>query len=184
MEEDWYADRIRLRQLLQIHPDWSHRTCATEIGRSVGWVKKWTKRLRAAAPDDDHIVRGQPRRRKRPPPPWDPRVVERILEIRDAPPEHLRRTPGPKAILYYLHRDADLQALDVLLPRSTRTIWRILTQHGRILHAARPTHEPVDRPAPLSWSATGPATGWRQPCRACRCWIAPYPASTAGSPAL
>jgi hypothetical protein len=152
MEEDWYADRIRLRQLLQAHPGWSHRACAAEIGRSLGWIKKWTKRLRAAAPDDDCVLRGQSRARKHPPPPWDARVIARILEIRDQPPEHLRRTPGPKAILYYLQRDADLPALGVLLPRSTRTVWRILSQNGRILRPARPTHEPVDRPAPLtSW---------------------------------
>jgi hypothetical protein len=73
-------------------------------------------------------------------------------QIRDQPPENLRRTPGPKAILYYLQRDTDLKALDVRLPRSTRTIWRILTQHGRIAHPARPPHEPVDRADPLtSW---------------------------------
>jgi hypothetical protein len=150
MEEDWYADRIRLRQLRQAHPDWSHRACATEIGRSLGWVTKWTKRVRMAAPDDDQVVHGQSRRRKHPPPPWDPRIVDRILEIRDHPPEHLRRTPGPKAILYYLQRDTDLKALDVRLPRSTRTIWRILTQHGRIAHPARPPHEPVDRADPLT----------------------------------
>jgi hypothetical protein len=150
MEEAWFADRIRLRHLLRTHPGWSHRARAAEIGRSVGWVKKWTKRLRAAAPDDDDVLRGLSRRRKHPPPPWDDRVIDRILEIRDQPPEHLRRTPGPKAILYYLQRDADLQALGVPLPRSTRTIWRILSQNGRILHPARPRHEPVDRPAPLS----------------------------------
>jgi hypothetical protein len=118
----------------------------------VGWVNKWTKRVRMAAPDDDQVLHGQSRRRKHPPPPWDPRIVDRILEIRDQPPEHLRRTPGPRAILYYLARDAELQALGVRLPRSTRTIWRILTQHGRILHPAQRTHEPVDRPDPLtSW---------------------------------
>jgi hypothetical protein len=152
MEEDWYADRIRLRQLLRDHPDRSHRAHADAIGRSLGWVKKWTRRLRAAAPDDDEVVRGQSRARKHPPPPWDPRVVYRILEIRDQPPENLRRIPGPRAILYYLQRDADLQALGVPLPRSTRTIWRLLTQHGRIVHLPRPPHEAVERPDPLtSW---------------------------------
>jgi len=150
MEEEWYADRTRLRQLLRDHPDWSHRACAAEIGRSLGWVKKWTRRLRAAALGDDGVLRGQSRARKRPPPPWDPRVIDRILEVRDRPPENLRRTPGPKAILYYLERDAELQALGLALPRGGRTIWRILTQHGRIAPPARPTHEPVERPDPLS----------------------------------
>jgi Integrase core domain len=37
-------------------------------------------------------------------------------------------------------------------PRSTRTIWRILTRHGRIAHRRTPDHHPVERPLPLtSW---------------------------------
>ena len=49
MEEQWYADRSQLRTLLQDHPDWSTATLAAELGRSVGWVKKWKRRLRAKA---------------------------------------------------------------------------------------------------------------------------------------
>lgn len=87
-----------------------------------------------------------------PRPPGIPASSTASSQIREQPPEHLRRTPGPKAILSYLHRDADLRALDGPLPRSTRTIWRILTQHGRIPHPSPPAHEPVDRPDPLtSW---------------------------------
>ena len=93
MEEDWYADRIRLRQLLRAHPTWSHRAHADEIGRSVGWVKKWTKRVRAA-PDDDQVVHGQSRARKHPPPPWDPRVIDRILPDPRAAPGAPAAHPG------------------------------------------------------------------------------------------
>ncbi len=32
-------------------------------------------------------------------------VIDRLLELRDDPPEGLGRTPGPKALLYYLNRD-------------------------------------------------------------------------------
>jgi len=46
--------------------------------------------------------------------------------MRDEPPEGLQRTPGPKAILYYLPRDEQLQG--ERLPRSSRTIYRILQQ--------------------------------------------------------
>ena len=81
--------------------------------------------------------------------PWDERVVQRLLAIRDQPPDNLRRTPGPLAILYYLHRDAPLQAAAVPLPRCQRTIWRILTTAGRIAHSARPECDPVERPEPL-----------------------------------
>jgi hypothetical protein len=36
------------------------------------------------------------------------------------------------------------------VPRSTRTVWRILVQHGRIVRVPRPVHEPVERPAPMT----------------------------------
>ncbi len=50
-----------------------------------------------------------------------PRIIQRIVEIREHPPENLQRTPGPRAILNYLHRDQELQAQRLPLPRSTRT---------------------------------------------------------------
>ena len=139
MEEQWYADRCRLREAQHAHPDWSKRRLADELGRSLGWVKKWRRRLR-----------GQPRARQHPPPPLDPVVVERILAIRDAPPANLQRVPGPKAILYYLPQDVTLAERGARLPRSTRTVWRILRRHGRIARRTPHGHEPVDRPPPLT----------------------------------
>jgi hypothetical protein len=76
--------------------------------------------------------------------------VDRILAIRDTPPDHLQRTPGPEAILYYLGRDADLAAAGLRLPRSTRTVWQILRQHGRIASPGEHRHTPVERPAPMT----------------------------------
>src|SRR3712207_6737601 len=102
MEAHWLADRTTLRTLLRTHPQWSVRDFAEAIGRSRGWVKKWRRRLRGAASDDDAVLHSRSRARKHPPPPLDPRVIDRLLEIRDQPPDHLQRTPGPKTILYYL----------------------------------------------------------------------------------
>src|SRR5260370_31564133 len=116
---------------------------------SVGWVKKWKQRLRAAGPQDEGVVHSRSRARTHPPERVDERVVECVLSIRDQPPEGLRRTPGPKAILYYLPRDAELAAAGLRLPTSTRTIWRLLRQHGRILPRCPRHHEPLERPAPL-----------------------------------
>ncbi len=36
---------------------------------------------------------------------WDERVIKQIVEMRFAPPENLKRVPGPRALLYYLPRD-------------------------------------------------------------------------------
>jgi hypothetical protein len=150
MQAQWVADRRRLRTLLATQPEWTLPDFASAIGRSLGWVKKWVKRLRAAAPDDDTVL--QSRSRARATPPLSRLVIDRILAIRDEPPQNLKRVPGPKAILYYLQQEATTTLAGELLPRSTRTIWRILRQHQRILDPPFRTRRPVERPEPLvSW---------------------------------
>jgi hypothetical protein len=72
-----------------------------------------------------------------------------VIEIRTSPPENLQRTPGPRTILYYLKRDADLQAQGIVPPTSTRTIWKILRQLGYILDPPEHTHKPLPPLEPL-----------------------------------
>jgi hypothetical protein len=106
--------------------------------------------LREAPPGDATVLFGLPRGRKTPFPAPDAQLEERILAIRDAPPENLKRVPGPRAILYYLARDPEGQGRRETLPRSTRTIWRILRRHGRIVpRPRRRPHEPLERATPL-----------------------------------
>jgi hypothetical protein len=99
-EADLVADRARLRKLLYEHPAWPRQEYADLIGRSPGWVKKWMKRLREAAPTDEAVLWSRSSARKHPPPRTSPEAIECILEIRDDPPENLQRTPGPQAIRY------------------------------------------------------------------------------------
>jgi hypothetical protein len=150
MEEQLYADRAALRRLRQTHPQWTQHDLATHLGRSLAWVKKWVRRLEAAPPDDPGVLWSHSRAHRTPYHRWDAAVVARILEIRDQPPEGLRRVPGPRAILYYLHRDPELRERGLALPRSTRTIWRILDHNDRIVRTRRPDHAPLERPAPLT----------------------------------
>jgi hypothetical protein len=149
MQERWIADRAMLQQLIQKHPEWTQQELADWIGRSLGWVKKWVKRLREVPPGDARVLFGKPFGRKTPYAQTDPEVEERILSIRDAPPEHLKRTPGPRAILYDLPRDPQLQHRTETLPRSTRTIWKILQRNDRIAHEKRRKRKPVERPLAL-----------------------------------
>jgi hypothetical protein len=149
-EVQWIADRTLLRSLLRAQPSWTHQDLADATHRSRGWVKKWIARLRAAPPGDEQVLHSRSRVRKQPLPGFDPRVVDRLLDIRDSPPEHLQRTPGPKAILYYLARDVELQAANLRVPCSTRTVWQILRQHGRIPLPGERRHTPVERPAPMT----------------------------------
>ncbi len=107
MEADWVAKRSLLRHLITLHPTWTVSDFATCLGHSESWVKKWRKRFREADPDDPTILLSHSRARKTPPPSTSPEVIQRILELRDSPPEHLQRVPGPKALLYYLPRHAE-----------------------------------------------------------------------------
>jgi transposase InsO family protein len=149
-QEQWIADRAILQRLLQLHPEWTQQELANWIGRSVGWVKKWKKRLREAPPGDATVLLGKPSGHKTPYPQIDPLVEERVLAIRDTPPENLKRTPGPRAILYYLPRDPHLQHHKEALPRSTRTIWKILRRNDRISQQKRQKpKKPAERLQPL-----------------------------------
>jgi hypothetical protein len=78
-----------------------------------------------------------------------PAVVQRILEMRLAPPENLQRIPGPEAILYYLHRDPALKDAGLRLPRSQTPIWKILRQAGCM------AQEPHRKPKPLELRQPG-----------------------------
>ncbi|BCL84559.1 transposase [Ktedonobacteria bacterium brp13] len=155
MSTSYYADRINLYFLLQQHPDWNQQEYADALHRSKSWVGKWHIRLQRVPNGDlqalHQVALGQSRARKQPPERIAPEIEAEILAIRDEPPEGLRRTPGPKAILYYLPRRLTLWQSHLRLPTSTRTVYEILKRNQRI--APRPRRpEPLDlpRPAPLS----------------------------------
>lgn len=150
MEEQWVADRQHLRHLLTTRPEWKHQDLVDATGRSLGWVKKWMKRLRDTPADDVESLRSRSCARKTPPSRISEAVISRILEIRDHPPQGLGRIPGPKAILYYLQQDAVTSLAGERLPRSTRTIWLILRQHQRIRLTPTRTRAPTERAEPLS----------------------------------
>jgi hypothetical protein len=154
MTTSYYADRINLFHLMRLHPDWTQEQFAQAVGRSKSWVYKWQSRLRSVSAGDDgalhEIAQGQSHARKHPAERVDPRIEALILAIRDEPPEGLRRTPGPKAILYYLPRQITLWESGLRLPTSTRTIHQILERNQRIVHRMPRAPQP-DRPreAPL-----------------------------------
>jgi hypothetical protein len=110
MEAQWQADRALLRRIMQPQPQWTQQDYAESIGRSIAWVKKWMQRLRAALPDDLAVLRSQSPVRKHLPPKLHQVVIDRLLEIRSAPPAPLHRIPGPKTIRYYLEQDPELRA--------------------------------------------------------------------------
>jgi len=149
MEAQWVTQRAMLRHLALQHPQWTRPQLAQACGASVSFVKKWLKRFGETDPNDLQVLFSRSRARHTPPPPPDLRLVQRIIEIRTTPPENLQRTPGPRTILYYLKRDADLAAQGIVAPRSTRTIWKILRTLGLILDPAERTRKPLEPCEPL-----------------------------------
>src|SRR5258708_16732241 len=153
MNAQYVADRSLLRALWHQHPEWTNPTLAQATGRPLAWVKQWKARLRAP-PDDADVIWGRTRASAAASA-CAPHVIEQILAIRDTPPEHRQRTPGPRAIRSYLPRSPDVQG--ERLPRSTRTMWKILL--GRSCapmtgspsaHAARTVHRRV----PSRWCSS------------------------------
>ncbi len=142
-------DRALLRDLLQKTPQASPRELAQATGRSISWVKKWRKRLTKGDPHDPSVLCSRSRAHHASYFRWDERVIRRIVEMRFAPPENLKRVPGPRALLYYLPRDPELQGAQVPLPRSSRTIWKILHTTGCLLPRSKEPPHPNDLREPL-----------------------------------
>lgn len=149
MEEEWMRDRALLRDLLRHHPQTSPQELAHMTRRSVSWVKKWRQRLTTGDQEDPSVLCSRSRAHHAPYFRWDRRVIQQIVEVRVAPPEHLQRVPGPRALLYYLPRDSLLQAARLPLPRSSRTIWKILHTTGCLVPRPKEPPHPNDLRQPL-----------------------------------
>ncbi len=149
VEALWVGQRAHLRHLLQLHPDWTLQQVADAVGCSTSMVSKWKRRFAQGSPEDVSKLFSRSRARLHPPARLDREVVNRVLEIRLFPPDHLRRTPGSCAIRYYLHRDPELLASGKRLPRSTRTIWRLLDEAYLIERELPRRHAPLPPCEPL-----------------------------------
>lgn len=149
MEQQWVCQRAHLRALLHLYPDWSQQQLADAVGCSKSMVNTWKKRF---AEDDSRrtsLLFSRSRAAHHHPPRIAQEVVERIIEMRLSPPENLKRTPGPKALLYYLSRDESLHSYGFRLPTSTRTVWQILDQAGLIERASPRNRSPLPLQEPL-----------------------------------
>jgi len=148
MEAVWELERMKLFQLEREHPDWSSLRLAETIGHSPSWVKKWCKRFRQAQPFSLATFQSQSRAPKTHAKQLADVVRDTILSLRDQLKTVYRRVVGAKTILYHLQRDPLLQQQVDFIPRSSRTIWQVLKDGGRIPTRIRDYH-PVERPAPM-----------------------------------
>ncbi len=146
MESEWELDRIRLFQVWQEHGEWTKTRLGHELKRSLSWVKKWLKRFGEAERPSLEMFKSQSRAPHHRPRQIVRAVRDAILDLRDQLREKYGRVVGPKTILYHLNIDASLKPLYV--PQSTRTIWQVLKDGGRIPTRLR-EHYPLQRPEPM-----------------------------------
>ena len=146
MESEWELDRIRLFQAWQAHRDWTLVRLGHELNRSLSWVKKWLKRFREVKQPTLEMFKSHSRAPLHRPRQLIRAVRDAILDLRDQLREKYGRVVGPKTILYHLNKDPTLKA--VYVPQSTRTIWQVLKDGGRIPTRFR-EHYPLERPEPM-----------------------------------
>ena len=48
-ETSWILERIKLYELMKVHPEWSLRRYARELQHDLQWVRRWAARIRSAA---------------------------------------------------------------------------------------------------------------------------------------
>jgi transposase InsO family protein len=152
-ELSWQLDRANLRYLHAQHPGWSKPRLATEVHRSLSFVKKWLKRFASATPNDPKVLWSKSRapHHRRQPKRIEPVLASRILALRDEPPQDLHRLPGPRTLAYFLNQDPILAQAGIPTPVSTRLIYRVLNLFGRIVRPKAPKHlPPQERPDPLT----------------------------------
>lgn len=147
MNNQALIDRTLFYHLWQKHPDWSPRQFANTLKRPLDWVREWSERFREDTFTPALLIDRSHTSPDTSPHTTSQEVMETILDLRDHPPASLRRVPGPKAILSYLKQAEHLA--ETCVPRSTRTIWRILATAGRIISTMREHQERQDRPGPM-----------------------------------
>ena len=148
-EITWVTKRVLLYSYWKEDPRERPEELAKLVKASISWVKKWLKRFKENLSNDPKVFFGLSRARKTPTKKVMKEVEQAIIDIREAPPDNLRRLPGPRTILYYLHRDETLKKSGLYLPKSTRTIWQILDKHQKIYRPSKPKPRPEDPVEPM-----------------------------------
>ena len=151
-EADLVADRARLRKRLYEHPAWPRQEYADLIGRSLGWVKKWMKRLREAAPTDEAVERESLLYPQAPTASHQPGSHRAHFGDQRSPTRELTahaRSSGDPLLASAAISRSGLQAASSRARRAR--VFQILTQHGRIAHQPRRERVPMERPGPLAY---------------------------------
>jgi hypothetical protein len=148
-EAKWVYERMRLYELLNLHPDWSSRQYAIALGHDHKWIQKWKKRLengqeasvksfQSLSPIAKHLPQSIPEEAKA--------IVCQFCEELS---EKFHRPAGAKTILYALKKYQESQKPQFHLPLALSSINKILRERGYIRPKRKTLREPLTLPSPM-----------------------------------
>lgn len=149
-ESQWIYDRMKLYDLRRTQPAWGTSQLAQAIGRSERWVRKWLRRFEAVEAPTFAMFRSRSRAPKTRPRRIAEPVVAAICELRETLSERYHRPAGATLIRHYLGQLPQLNPANLRLPRSSRTITRILRERGYIQTPSRIEHTPLTLCEPMA----------------------------------
>ena len=149
MEVYWIRKRAELRELRRLYPQWSDERLSRHLECSRSWVQKWRRRLQGCDPQDETVLLSRSRARHTSPKQVTEVVEAKVIHLRETLSEQYYRQVGARTILYHLHKDMDLKALNVFIPKSASTIHAILVRYQRVPRPAPRIHIPLERAEPM-----------------------------------
>lgn len=148
-ESQWIYNRMSLHHLLETHPDWSAQQVAAEMKKSERWVRKWRRRFKMVTEPHFSMYQSQsraPKTRQR----ETPREVKEVIgELRERLSEKYHRKASASLIGEYLHQNKGLKEAGYFVPKSSRTINKILREMGYIVAKRKREHLPLALCAPM-----------------------------------
>lgn len=151
-ETEWVFERMKLYRLMKLHPEWSNRQYARELGHEPKWVRKWKQRFettdktmtltmfvsRSRAPKTRRISVADEMKRQ-------------IGQLREDLSKRFHRNASAKTILAALNKKRpQLEQQGIFVPKSTKTINNILKEMGYITPRRKHEHLPLVLPPPMT----------------------------------
>ncbi len=148
-ETIWVRDRMKLFELLKLHPDWSLRQLGREVGHDAKWVRKWRSRIQSAVTQTLEVFASRSHTPKTPPKRISDEAKKLVGDLRVELSEQFHRRAGPKTIQYGLTEYQKQHPVTFVLPKALSTIAKILRELGYVRPMVSFAHEPVVLPPPM-----------------------------------
>jgi transposase InsO family protein len=148
-EAKWVYERMKLHELIQLHPNWSIRQYAITVGHDHKWVQKWKKRLESDQVVSVKSFQSLSHVPKNPPQEIPEEAKAIVCQLREELSKKFHRSAGAKTILYALNKYRESQKPAFRLPMALSSINKILRERGYIQPRQERFREPLILPAPM-----------------------------------